>query len=62
MEQRDPRLRKIIHDVRNATKISKDDIHYIRKNTTNDEKMELIIAYNDILEWIQIMLEHDSSG
>lgn len=62
MERSDISLQKITHHIRNAKIISRDDIHYIRAHTNNDQKMELIIIYNNLLEWMQNILDLDGDA
>ncbi len=48
--------RKYVHDVRNMKSLDKEMINNIR-NMSNEEKMEIIIALNDVVENISILLE-----
>jgi hypothetical protein len=49
-------FRKYVHDVRNMKSLDKEMINNIR-NMSNEEKMEIIIALNDVVENINILLE-----
>jgi hypothetical protein len=49
-------FRKYVHDVRNMKRLDKEMINNIR-NMSNEEKMEIIIAFNDVVENINILLE-----
>jgi hypothetical protein len=49
-------FRKYIHDIRNMKNLSKEMIDNIC-NMSNEEKIDIIIAFNDIVEIIHILLE-----
>jgi len=49
-------FRKYLHDIRNIKILDKEMINNIR-SMSNEEKMEIIIAFNDVVEGIKILLE-----
>jgi hypothetical protein len=49
-------FRKYVDDIRNMKRLDKEMINNIR-NMSNEEKMEIIIAFNDVVENINILLE-----
>ena len=49
-------FRRYVHNVRNMKSLDKEMINNIR-NMSNEEKMEIIIALNDVVENINILLE-----
>lgn len=48
--------RKYVHEVRNMKILDKEMINNIR-DMSNEDKMEIIIAFNDIIENINILIE-----
>ena len=49
-------FRKYIHDIRNMKILDKEMINNIR-NMSNEEKIEIIIALNDNIEYIKAFIE-----
>ena len=49
-------FRKYLHDIRNMQILDKEMINKIR-SMSNEEKMEIIIAFNDVVEGIKILIE-----
>jgi hypothetical protein len=46
---------KYIHDIRNMRSLNKEMINNIR-NMSNEEKMDIIIMFNDMIEYINSIL------
>jgi hypothetical protein len=49
-------FRKYLHDIRNMKTLDKELINNIR-SMSNEEKMEIIIAFNDVVESIKKYIE-----
>lgn len=43
-----PKLNKIIHDIRNMRQLTKEMIQQIQ-NMTDEEKMQIILTYNEVI-------------
>lgn len=48
--------KRYIHEIRNMKPLDKEMINNIR-NMSNEEKMNIIISFNDILEYTKSILE-----
>jgi hypothetical protein len=48
--------KRYIHDIRNMKPLDKGMINNIR-NMSNEDKMNIIILFNDVLEYINCMLK-----
>ena len=48
--------KRCIHDIRNIKPLDKEMINNIR-NMSNEEKMNIIISFNDIVEYIKGIIE-----
>ena len=60
MEPPAAEIRRIIQDIRNLKKLNKADIKYIRDHANEEDKMEIITIYNDILESLLAVVDMDS--
>jgi len=49
-------FKKYVHDIRNMKSLDKEMINNIR-NMSNEEKMTIIIAFNDVVENLISVLE-----
>lgn len=49
-------FRFCLHEIRNLKSLDTSTINNIR-NMSNDEKMELILAYNDVIDYFKVLLE-----
>jgi galactose-1-phosphate uridylyltransferase len=50
-------FRKYVHDIRNMIILDKETINNIR-NMTNEEKMDIILALNDVVENLKSVVEN----
>ena len=50
-------FRKYVHDIRNMKTLDKETINNIR-NMTNEEKMDIILAFNDVVENLKSVVEN----
>ena len=48
--------KRYIHDIRNIRPLDKEMINNIR-NMSNEEKMNIIITFNDIIEYLKDIIE-----
>ena len=52
-----PSLRKILHNIRNMVELTEEEKEFI-KSINDDEKMELILEYNRVLQGlVRVMYE-----
>ena len=52
-----PSLRKILHNIRNMLELTEEEKEFI-KSINDDEKMELILEYNRVLQGlVRVMYE-----
>ena len=56
---RKTRLKQIIHDIRNMNTLHPDEIDYICRNASPEDKMQIIVIYNDVLESLKFLTEMD---
>ena len=50
--------KKYIHEIRNMNLLDKEMINNIR-NMSNEDKMKIILTYNEILSWITNIIERE---
>jgi hypothetical protein len=48
-DENKPSLRKVIHNIRNMLELTEEEKEFI-KSINDDEKMELILEYNRVLQ------------
>ena len=54
----DDAYRRIILNIKNCEELDKEDINNIR-NMSNEDKMKIILTYNEMLSWITDVIERE---
>jgi hypothetical protein len=49
---------RIILNIKNCEELDKEDINNIR-NMSNEDKMKIILTYNEMLSWITDVIERE---